>query len=477
MALYLKYRPQDFESLVWQKFVKETLQMAVSLEKTVGVYLFCGPRWTGKTSTARILAKAVNCTQLDNGNPCNICKTCVGINDESLVDVIEMDAASHTWVDNIREIIEKAQFRPTQARYKVYIIDEVHMLSKGAFNALLKILEEPPEYVKFILATTETHKVPETIISRCQRYDMKSISIEDIIWRLTTVATKENIQIDTQSLEYIAQNSGGALRNALSLFEQLSSDWNITYNDIIEKLWIVEDKILDNFLQLLLTHNNEGVEIFEKLVADGKNMKLFFKEFLFFTKKQALVSLKAGKNITNYLTILSILDDTYAKTKISVDENTTFLIGILQIITDYTDEKIQVKNVSLTQGNAKNMSAKTEEVILSKNEISRSDINDVFWEENTSIIPEEKKSDVFHTDTGSSAFNAVEYLHTLKKNGAKAMVIMSIKGASIILKDTTLELHFKTKFALNSVNNPDTNALLNGGLVSMGMANVTVKLM
>jgi len=224
MALYLKYRPQDFKSLVGQEFVKNTLQKAVANEKTVGAYLLCWPRWTGKTSTARILAKAVNCENPDNWNPCNKCNICEAINSESLVDVIEIDAASHTWVDNIREIIEKAQFRPTNAKYKIYIIDEVHMLSKGAFNALLKILEEPPKYVKFILATTETHKVPDTIISRCQRYDMKNISIEDIKSRLEFISKEEKIEIDKESLDYIAQNSWWALRNALSLFEQLVSE-------------------------------------------------------------------------------------------------------------------------------------------------------------------------------------------------------------------------------------------------------------
>ena len=188
MALYLKYRPKDFDSIVGQDFVKNTLKKAVETEKTVWAYLLCGPRWTGKTSTARIFAKAINCENPNKWNPCNSCKICEAINNESLVDVIEIDAASNTWVDNIREIIEKAQYKPTNAKFKVYIIDEVHMLSKWAFNALLKILEEPPSYLKFILATTETHKVPETIVSRCQRYDFKNISTNNIKERLKFIA-------------------------------------------------------------------------------------------------------------------------------------------------------------------------------------------------------------------------------------------------------------------------------------------------
>ena len=173
MSLYLKYRPSDFDNLMWQKFVKDTLRKAIADSKTVGAYLLCWPRWTGKTTTARLLAKTINCLNPHDWNPCLQCEICKEFATESLIDIIEIDAASHTWVDNIRELIERAQFSPTKAKYKIYIIDEVHMLSKWAFKALLKILEEPPSHVKFILATTETHKVPDTIISRCQRYDFK----------------------------------------------------------------------------------------------------------------------------------------------------------------------------------------------------------------------------------------------------------------------------------------------------------------
>jgi len=332
MALYLKYRPKDFKSLVWQEFVKNTLQKAVADEKTVWAYLLCWPRWTGKTSTARILAKAVNCEDLDNWNPCNKCNICESINNESLVDVIEIDAASHTGVDNIREIIEKAQFRPTNSKYKIYIIDEVHMLSKGAFNALLKILEEPPEYVKFILATTETHKVPETIISRCQRYDMKSISISDIKSRLIFISWEENITIDEESLDYISKNSGWALRNALSLFEQLVLDNKISFSNIVENLWIVKWEILEDFLDKLINKNPKIVDSFEELVSEWKNIKLFFKEFIFFVKNKAIYLIKNNEDISDYIKILDILDETYSKTKNSLDENTTFLIWILKIV-------------------------------------------------------------------------------------------------------------------------------------------------
>jgi len=493
MALYLKYRPKDFESLVGQDFVKQTLQKAVEMDKTVWAYLLCGPRGTGKTSTARILAKAVNCEKAKKWNPCNECSICKAINSESLVDVIEIDAASHTWVDNIREIIEKAQFRPTNTTYKIYIIDEVHMLSKWAFNALLKILEEPPEYVKFILATTETHKVPDTIISRCQRYDMKSISLDDIKSRLSFIAKQEKIKIDNDSLDYISQNAWGALRNAISLFEQLSSSWDIKYSDVIENLWIVDNKILENFLEKLINKDREVVSFFDQLIADWKNIKLFFKELLFYTKNISLQRLKKWEDISSYLNILDILDSTYSKTKICVDENTTFLIWVLKITTDSPlltspqgRETVQSKKDNPFSPGGKgvwnadrgqtieetkvNQEPKLES--NSKQEISPSDIDDVFgWEaKKETLLPETKVS------ANSDAFNWEKYLNILKKNWAKAMVTMSIKWATMTLNWKVLELKFKTKFALNSVNNPDTISLLNWGLVSMWMNDVVVKL-
>ena len=502
MALYLKYRPKDFESLVGQDFVKETLQKAVETDKTVWAYLLCGPRWTGKTSTARILAKAVNCEKSKNGNPCNACPICEAINTESLVDVIEIDAASHTWVDNIREIIEKAQFRPTNSKYKIYIIDEVHMLSKGAFNALLKILEEPPSYVKFILATTETHKVPETIISRCQRYDMKSISLDDIKSRLSFIAKQEKVKIDSESLDYISQNAGWALRNAISLFEQLSTDSKIEYKNIIENLGIVEDKILSNFLDKLISKNREVIEDFDSLIADGKNIKLFFKELLFYTKKVSLDSIKKWEDISDYLNILDILDNTYSKTKVSLDENTTFLIGVLKIITNYSPLLTSPQGRGKVQDELKKSSSskgedawtplkgaqkadrghtpevnKPKEPLVIKDEISADDVWDIFgWD--TDIKPQKKETLLPEPDlpTNWDDFNSEKYLNILKKNWAKAMVTLSIKWATISLKDKHLELKFKTKFALNSVNNPDTISLLNWWLVSMWMNDVVVKL-
>ena len=353
MSLYLKYRPSDFTNLVWQSFVKETLQKAIENNKTVWAYLFCWPRWTGKTSTARIFAKAVNCENPNKWNPCLKCPICTDFANEKLIDIIEIDAASHTWVDNIREIIEKAQFSPTKTQYKIYIIDEVHMLSKGAFNALLKILEEPPKHVKFILATTETHKVPETIISRCQRYDFKRISDIDIKNRLWFIANLEWIKTDEKSIEYIIKNSSGWLRNAISLFEQLIEDSKIDYNNIVKKLEIVDENEINVFLEKLINSDPLVIEILDKNISDWKNIKLFFKELLFFTKNKSLEELKRWNNISKYIQILDILDDTYSKTKNSLDENITFTIWILKILEWYSSESIIVEKKAINKNNIK----------------------------------------------------------------------------------------------------------------------------
>ncbi len=222
-AFYRKYRPSTFTDVVGQEHITKTLENAVKTGKTSHAYLFTGSRGTGKTSCAKILAKAVNCIDSNNGNPCNECEICKGIDSGAILDIIEIDAASNNGVDNIRDLREEANFTPANAKYRVYIIDEVHMLSIGAFNALLKTLEEPPAHVIFILATTEVHKLPSTILSRCQRFDFKRIPPEAIAERLKEVAEKENLQLSDDGAMLIARIADGAMRDALSLLDRCSS--------------------------------------------------------------------------------------------------------------------------------------------------------------------------------------------------------------------------------------------------------------
>lgn len=232
-ALYRKYRPSTFIDVVGQEHITTTLQNAVSSGKTSHAYLFTGSRGTGKTSCAKILAKAVNCLNPQNGNPCNECEICKGIDDGSVLDIVEIDAASNNGVDNIRDLREEANFTPANAKYRVYIIDEVHMLSIGAFNSLLKTLEEPPEHVKFILATTEVHKLPSTILSRCQRFDFKRIPPEDIAERLKKVAEKEGMNLSDDGAMLIARIADGAMRDALSLLDRCTSHEGVIDSGVV----------------------------------------------------------------------------------------------------------------------------------------------------------------------------------------------------------------------------------------------------
>lgn len=478
MALYLKYRPKDFESLIWQDFINKTLRQAIKTGTTVWAYLLCWPRWTWKTSTARILAKWVNCINLKDWNPCNKCEICESINNESLVDVIEIDAASNTWIDNIREIISKATFRPTNAKFKIYIIDEVHMLSKWAFNALLKILEEPPEFVKFILATTETHKVPETIISRCQRYDFKCISNSDLKNRLEFIASQEKIEIEDKAIDYIINSSWWWARNAISLFEQLIIEWKVTYKNIEENLWVSSSDFIEIFLNKLLESDKSIIDDFEKIINEGKNIKLFFKDLIFFTRDEATKKIKNAENIDEYIDILEELDSAYSKVKNSIDENTTFLIAILKIINisevktppiisskkqdEKKEEKIEKIENKKTQ--EKNEDTKENENISNKQEIEVDDLLDIFPDKN------------IKTGNNSNTFNKEIFIKNLKDLWAKWSLIMWIKWAECYNDWEVLEIKSKTEFALKQINTIENIKLINEALQKMNIWNLKLNL-
>lgn len=292
-ALYRKFRPNTFEDVKGQDHIVTTLKNQIQADRIGHAFLFCGTRGTGKTTVAKILARAVNCEHPVNGSPCNECAACKGILSGTSMNVIEIDAASNNGVDNIREIREEVAYRPTQGKYKVYIIDEVHMLSAGAFNALLKTLEEPPSYVIFILATTEAHKIPVTILSRCQRYDFHRISIDTITERLKELMEKEQVDAEERALRYVAKAGDGSMRDSLSLLDQCIAFYlgeKLTYDRVLDVLGTVDHEVFSRLLRQVLAGNVSGcIHILEELLTGGKELGQFVSDFTWHLRNLLLV--------------------------------------------------------------------------------------------------------------------------------------------------------------------------------------------
>ena len=298
-ALYRKWRPQKFEDMVGQTAVTKTLKNAIIHHKTSHAYLFTGPRGTGKTSAAKIFAKAINCLNPKDGEPCNDCLLCKGITEGTIGDVIEIDAASNNGVEEIRDIRDKARYAPTQATYKVYIIDEVHMLSTGAFNALLKTLEEPPKNVIFILATTEPHKIPATIISRTQRFDFRRITNDEIIQRLRYILEQEEIAYEEEALSVIARCANGGMRDALSLLDQVISfsDDKVSFEQAIQVSGSLTDDLIIEFVRLLTQQQAQAALLqLQDLLLLGKEASRLIEEWLEFSR-DLLVAKQTGDMI------------------------------------------------------------------------------------------------------------------------------------------------------------------------------------
>ena len=286
-ALYRVWRSQPFDDVVGQKAITQTLKNAIVQKKTSHAYLFTGPRGTGKTSAAKIFAKAINCKHSQDGEPCNVCETCVAITEGRLNDVIEIDAASNNGVEEIRDIRDKAKYAPTQAEYKVYIIDEVHMLSTGAFNALLKTLEEPPQNVIFILATTEPHKIPLTIISRTQRFDFKRISTQDIVDHMAHIMQEMALDYEEQALYVIGRAAEGGMRDALSILDQTISfsDEKVTLEDAMQVTGSLTYEMMDHYIQCCVAGDVErALEGLESILGEGKEARRFLEDLLLYCR-------------------------------------------------------------------------------------------------------------------------------------------------------------------------------------------------
>jgi len=301
-ALYRRFRPKSFDEVLGQEHITTTLKNQIVSDNIAHAYLFSGTRGTGKTSTAKIFARAVNCLNTEDGNPCNECDACKGIYDESVMDIIEMDAASNNSVDDIRELRENVKYPPSKCRYKVYIIDEVHMLSKGAFNALLKTLEEPPKHLIFILATTEPQKLPATILSRCQRYDFKRITVNDIVENMKNICNELGVKVEEKALHLIARNSDGAMRDALSILDQCVSfaESEITYDYVISALGIVNNDLIFNVTDSIIDNRaDKALEIVDKIVQNGKDVHQFIKDLIAHFRN--LMVVKTSENVESII--------------------------------------------------------------------------------------------------------------------------------------------------------------------------------
>lgn len=336
-ALYRQYRPKTFDEVLGQRHITNILKNQIVKENIGHAYLFSGTRGTGKTSTAKIFARAVNCLSPENGNPCNKCEICQGILDESIMDVIEMDAASNRKIDDIRELKDKVIYPPTRAKYKVYIIDEVHMLTTEAFNALLKTLEEPPKHLIFILATTEPQKLPQTILSRCQRFDFKRITSKDLIENMRNICNNLKIDVEDDVLRLIARNTDGAMRDALSLLEQCLAigETRITYEDAVNILGIVNSQTIFDIVDKVIDKNiEEGLELINQVIENGKDIHQFIKDFLYHFRNLMIV--KTTKDPSSLIEVEESLLEKYMEQSKNIDIN--FILKALDILTT-ADEK------------------------------------------------------------------------------------------------------------------------------------------
>ncbi|MCI9336233.1 MAG: DNA polymerase III subunit gamma/tau [Lachnospiraceae bacterium] len=340
MALYRKFRPDTLADVKGQDHIVTTLKNQLAAGRIGHAYLFTGTRGTGKTTVAKILARAVNCENPSTEGPCGECRICRAIAAGASMNVIEIDAASNNGVDNIREIVEEVSYSPAEGKYKVYIIDEVHMLSAGAFNALLKTLEEPPSYVIFILATTEVHKLPITILSRCQRYDFKRIPIDTITDRMQELTKEEGVQVEDRALRYIAKTADGSMRDALSLLDQCIAfhlGHELTYDKVLDVLGAVDTEVFSRLLRHVLDRNVTGcVELLEEIVMQGRELTQFVTDFTWYLRNLMLV--QASDNLED---VIDMSTDNLARLK--EESAMTDMDRIIRFIRIFSDLSGQIR--------------------------------------------------------------------------------------------------------------------------------------
>lgn len=337
-ALYRKFRPQNFDEVIGQQHIVQTLKNQIKIDRINHAYLFCGTRGTGKTSTAKIFAKVLNCELQMNGTACHKCEICLAFDENRSLNIIEIDAASNNGVDDIRDIREEVKYPPTKGKYKVYIIDEVHMLSIGAFNALLKTLEEPPSHIIFILATTDAHKIPVTILSRCQRFDFKRIGMTDMAGAIKKYMEQENVSIQDDAIDYIVKVSDGAMRDALSVLDQCISlyyDENITLHKVLDVVGSVDDKIFFELTGCITSFNSLGaINVIDDLVQNGRDITQFISDVIGHFRN--LIIAKMSDDNT-----LNVTEDKFLNLK--AQANSIDINYLLKIINEFSDMQSTLK--------------------------------------------------------------------------------------------------------------------------------------
>ena len=470
-ALYRVYRPKTFEDVVGQEHIVKTLKNQIKNNNIGHAYLFSGTRGTGKTSTAKIFARAVNCLNPINEEPCNECEICIDTLNDNIMDIVEIDSASNNSVDDIRELRESVKYTPSKAKYKVYIIDEVHMLSQGAFNALLKTLEEPPSYVIFILATTEPHKIPATILSRCQRFDFKRVSSKDIADRMSYICEKENIQAEDKALSLIARNSQGALRDALSILDQCMSFGNdkIEYNDVIELLGTVNiDELFQLSQSIIDEDTKKSLQILNEFIIWGKDIRNLINDLIDHFRnlmvckvskdldeiislpEESIERLKEQSktiNINDLIRILNILSETQDSMKSSSNTRILAEVTMMKIAQPMFDESKEalikrIENLEkiIESGNIK--------VVTVQNE---SEINTVPQRVQVDE-PQERKEDIVYEEVKSEDVKLVEsswkkVIQKIKEDKKLSIAALLREVSSFNVKDNILYLIFNDNFS------------------------------
>ena len=484
-ALYRAFRPKTFSEVVGQEHIKTTLKNQINTGRVGHAYLLNGTRGTGKTSIAKILARAVNCENPKEGEPCNECEICKAILDGSLTDVVEMDAASNNSVEDIREIRNEVNFLPTRAKYRIYIIDEVHMLSTGAFNALLKTLEEPPEHVKFILATTEPQKLPATILSRCQRFDFKKIQNEDISKRLKLACEKNDVEIKEEALNLIAILSEGAMRDALSILERCIQDGesSIDVDKIKDLVGIPKLTYVNNTIEAIIDNNIEkAINEIDNVIKEGKDLTNFLWEMIKYAKD--ILVAKIGKKLEIYsneeidqinkiaertskdrlLNIIVKLSEMENKVKQSTQKTIIFQTGIINLCineeTKSLEERIKALENKIQNGIGTNTNTipiktnLTKEVNTTKNNTQANNTTEI--NENTTVgaisnCPQETKDESPKKETKpniqTSNLKSQEFwpniLQQLKSNGKLMIYANLLNSRAVELNDMTIGIEFQ----------------------------------